>query len=40
MESGSAGARDLLPNVEERVRAFAEAFVRLVRSACEQQIAK
>lgn len=34
VESGSAGARDLLPNVEERVKAFACAFVRLVEMAC------
>jgi glycosyltransferase involved in cell wall biosynthesis len=39
-ESGPAVARDLLPNVEERVRAFAKAFVRLVRSAYAQQGAK
>jgi len=39
-ESGPAVARDLLPNVEGRVRAFAKAFVRLVRSAHAQQGAK
>jgi glycosyltransferase involved in cell wall biosynthesis len=35
-EGGPAVARDLLPNVEERVRAFAEAFARLVRGVHEQ----
>jgi glycosyltransferase involved in cell wall biosynthesis len=39
-KSGPAVARELLPNVEPRVRAFAEAFVRLVRSAYGQRGAK
>jgi glycosyltransferase involved in cell wall biosynthesis len=37
MVGGPAVARDLLPNVDERVRAFAEGFVRLVRSAYAQR---
>jgi hypothetical protein len=37
---GPAIARDLLPNVGERMQAFAMAFVRLVRSAHAQRRAK
>ncbi len=33
MERGPAIVRDLLPNVEERVKSFAEGFVRLIRNA-------
>lgn len=37
MESGSAIVRDLLPDVEERVKSFAEDFVELVQNACERR---
>lgn len=40
MGNGPVIARDLLPNVEERVKSFAEGFVRLVRNARMQQGAK
>jgi glycosyltransferase involved in cell wall biosynthesis len=39
-ESGAFAVRDLLPNVEARVRSFAEGFVRLVRNAGARQAAK
>jgi glycosyltransferase involved in cell wall biosynthesis len=39
-ESGPVIVRDLLPNVGERVRTFAEGFVRLVRSAYGERGAK
>jgi glycosyltransferase involved in cell wall biosynthesis len=39
-ESGAFVVRDLLPNVEARVRSFAEGFVRLVRNAGTRQSAK
>jgi glycosyltransferase involved in cell wall biosynthesis len=35
LESRTEIVRNLLPNVEERVKAFAEGFVQLVRNACE-----
>jgi hypothetical protein len=39
-EGGAAVARDLLPNVEERVRAFAETFAGFVRRVHEQSAAR
>jgi glycosyltransferase involved in cell wall biosynthesis len=39
-EGGAAVARDLLPNVEERVRAFAETFAGFVRHVHEQSAAR
>jgi hypothetical protein len=38
--SGAFVVRDLLPNVEGRVRSFAEGFVRLVRNASKRESAK
>ena len=37
-ESGPVIVRNLLPNVEQRVRSFAEGFVRLIRSAHGKQL--